>query len=262
MSKQNKMKNNQKYSILTSFNQKYWDELAKETTQELDKNWISNQDIFLYHELLSIPTEIKLSNRIQWRNLYDSCPELLKFKTQWKDEPKATGGDGKGSDFRIDAIKFAHKTYAIWNACKVQKTGWVVWLDCDAFVYKKIDDNFVNQVFINDKMICYLGRPGKYSECGFLAFNLDHPKCHDFLYQWELLYFSGDIFRLPETHDSFTFDHIRKSWVDADLFYNLNSEAETNKNPFGQSKIGSYVMHSKGKDKNYQFNRFKNRRMP
>ncbi len=250
-----------KFNVLTSFNKKYWDEIARDTVQELDKNWTADGKIFLYHELSSIPDDIRLSNRTEWIDLYKNCPDLLAFKEKWKNEPKANGGDGEGADFRIDAIKFAHKTYAIWNACKNVKQGWVIWLDCDAFVYKKIDQMFLEKIFPNNVMICYLGRPGKYSECGFLGFNLDHPKCREFLDQWENLYASGDVIKLPETHDSYTFDYARKQWKDQKLFLNLNAEATTNKNPFGQSKIGPWIMHSKGKDKNYQFNRFKDRHL-
>jgi hypothetical protein len=249
------------YNVLTSFNEKYWNELAKETTKELDLNWINDGFIFLYHELQSIPDDVKYSDRVKWVDLYQKCPELIEFKNRWKNEPKANGGNGNGADFRIDAIKFAHKTYAIWHACKNNSSGWVIWLDCDAFVYKKIDQSFIEKTFPAGTMICYLGRPGKYSECGFLGFNLDHPKCRIFLEQWENLYSSGDIIKLSETHDSYTFDYIRKQWDDPKLFLNLNSEAVTNKNPFGQSKIGSWIMHSKGKDKNYQFNRFKDRHL-
>jgi hypothetical protein len=250
-----------KYNILTSFNEKYWNELAKETTRELDNNWLDQNIIYLYHELSYISKDIKYSDRVQWIDLYKNCPELLDFKNKWKNEPKANGGDGKGGNFRIDAIKFSHKTYAIWHACRNNDSGWMIWLDCDAFVYKKIDNSFIEKIFPNDKMICYLGRPGKYSECGFLGFNLDHPECRNFLKDWESLYQSGDIFKLSETHDSYTFDYIRKLWNKPEIFLNLNTEAKTNKNPFGQSQIGPWIMHSKGKDKNYQFNRFKNRHL-
>jgi len=234
------------YTIITSLNQKYWDEGAKENSHFLDKNWISNESIYVYHEFQSIPQH-QLSNRVQWVDLYKSCPGIKEFGDKWKNHPHANGSDG--TNFRLNAIKFVHKTFAIWHRAKVQQTGYLVWLDCDAFVYNKINDSFVSTIFDKNKMIAYIGRPGKYSECGFLIFNLDHPDTHNFLNRWETLYTSGDFINLLETHDSWTFDHIRKEWGKPELFFDLNKEALTKKNPFGSSKIGSYISHAKGDNK-------------
>lgn len=247
-----------KYNILTSFNQRYWDEVARENTLALDRNW-SGGDIFLYHELKTLQESQLFSNRVNWLDLYQTCPEIKIFGEAWKDNPKANGGDGAGGNFRLNAIKFVHKTFAIWHRAKNQTSGWVVWLDCDAFVYKKIDEYFLRTVFPTDKMSVYVGRPGKYSECGFLGFNMSHPDASKFLTEWENLYLSGEFVNLPETHDSWTFDYIRKKWSRPELFLDLNAGTETNKNPFSHSKIGPYIMHSKGSDKGKQLERFKNR---
>lgn len=241
------------YNILTSFNEKYFQEVAQQTVSYLDQYWISSGNVYLYHELNSIPSH--LSSRVVWRDLYSHCPEIEEFGIKWKDHPSANGS----KNFRTDAIKFVHKTFAIWHCAKNSNSDWLVWLDCDACFYKPIDQNFLDIVFNENYNISYLGRPKRYSECGFLAFNLKNKETIDFLNEWENLYVSGEFINLPETHDSWTFDFIRKSWKNQDMFNNLNSEAKTNKNPFSQSKIGSYVMHAKGKDKKYQLDRFKKR---
>jgi len=242
------------YNVLTSFNQKYWDEIAKTTVSELDSNWIKNHKIFLYHELDNIP-KINFSNRVTWVDLYNTCPELPKFGAKWKDHPKANGA----KNFRTDAIKFVHKTFAIWHRAKLQKEGWLIWLDVDALVYKQIDDIFLKTVCPDNYMISFMGRPGKYSECGWIGFNMSHPKTLDFINEWEDLYLSGDFINLPETHDSWTFDWIRKKWNLPELFFNVNSEAKTNKHPFAQSLIGTNIVHAKGSDKEFLINRFQNR---
>lgn len=246
-----------KYSVLTSFNEKYFNEVAKNNILELDKNWNRSGTIFLYHELKQLPTDLNLSNRVEWIDLYDSSPGLSTFVEKWKDHPNANGQ----KNFRTNAVKFVHKTFAIWNCWKNTDSDWLVWLDCDAMFYKQMDDQFIKNVFDEQFLCAYLGRPGKYSECGFLAFNLKKSETKQFLEEWENLYTSGNFINLPETHDSWTFDYIRKKWDRDDLFLNLNSKAVTNKNPFGQSVIGPYVMHAKGDDKKYQIDRFKNRHM-
>lgn len=247
-----------KYNLLTSFNESYWNEVAQETCLDLDKKWVPKETLFFYHELNQpiLDNSKKLfSNRVQWIDLYENT-SIQEFVDTWKDHPNANGS-GKG--FRSNAVKFVHKTFAIWNCAKNTNLDWLVWLDCDACFYNPIDQKFIDIVFDEKYNISYLGRPGKYSECGFLAFNLKNQETKDFLNAWEELYTSGNFVNLPETHDSWTFDYIRKSWSNQDMFNNLNSSATTNKNPFSQSRIGAYVIHAKGKDKKYQLTRFKNR---
>lgn len=243
-----------KYNVLTSFNKKYWDEIGETTVGQLALNWHKNSEIYLYHQLESIPP-IDLKHNIQWVDLYQSCPELSQFAEKWKDHPNANG-DKKG--FRSNAVKFVHKTFAIWHRAKLQKEGWLIWLDVDAFVYSTIDDQFLKKVCPDNYMISFMGRPGKYSECGWIGFNMSHPRTLDFILEWEDLYLSGDFIKLKETHDSYTFDYFRLQW-NKDLFFNVNSQATTRKNPFSQSMIGTHIVHAKGADKDYVINRYKNR---
>lgn len=245
-----------KYNVLTSFNEEYWNEIGKITISKLDENWLDSSNIFLYNQLDALPSN-SFKPRTNWIELYSTCPELPKFVKKWKDEPKANGQ----KNYRTNAVKFVHKTFAIWDQAKLQKDGWLIWLDVDALVYKKIDETFLKKVCPDQYMISYMGRPGKFSECGWIGFNMSHPKTLDFILEWEDLYLSGKFLELKETHDSFTFDYIRLNWNNPDLFFNINSAATTNKNPFSQSLIGTNIVHAKGSDKDYLINRFVNRLM-
>jgi hypothetical protein len=231
------------YSIITSFNEKYWKDIAEENLVSLDQHWPLEHKIFCYHELKSLPTNF--SNRIEWIDLYNNVPDLKLFVEKYKDDKRANGAKG----FRTNAVKFVHKTFAIWDCYKKIKRGWLIWLDCDAYVYRQVNNEFLNSICKENTSISYLGRPGKYSECGFLAFNLDNHMTIKFLEEWENLYTSGDFIHLSENHDSWTFDYIRKKWNQEKLFNNLNKNAVTNKNPFSQSLIGPYIAHAKGKGK-------------
>jgi hypothetical protein len=235
------------YNIITSFNETYWKEIAKDNVRRLDEFWSVDGQILLYHQLPNIDSSF--SNRVQWIDLYQACPKLLVFADRWKDDLRANGLSGKKNSFRWNAIKFCHKTFAIWHAAKNQKTGWLIWLDCDAILLKSIDKDFLRKVCPSDKCVSYLGRKGKYSECGFVAYNLDRPETRKFLEDWENLYISGEFVNLQETHDSWTFDHIRKSFNDPNLFCDLNILSTTDKNPFNNSLIGTHLVHAKGTDK-------------
>ena len=237
------------YTIITSFNESYWQEIARENVARMDKFWPTGNKILLYHQLPKI--DPAFSSRVNWIDLYQSCPGLLEFAEQWKDDVRANGLNGKKNAFRWNAIKFCHKTFAIWHAAKHQQNGWLIWLDCDAIILKNIDLDFINKTCPNDKCISYLGRKGKYSECGFVAYNLDRPETRKFLLDWEDLYLSGEFVNLQETHDSWTFDHIRKSFNQPELFLDLNASSTTDKNPFQNSLIGTHMAHAKGKDKTW-----------
>ena len=244
------------YTVVTSFNEKYWNELTSTTTRELDKNWHKESKLLFYHELPKAVTKKSIggfSNRCEWIDLYKDCPALPAFAEKWKDHPKANGAKG----FKWDAVKFCHKTFAIWQAWRKTQTGWLIWMDADSLFHKPFDDRFKSIVFGRDIIAAYIGRPHKYSECGFMAFNLDNPETHKFMEQWEELFLSGEFINLPQTHDSYTFDVMRKNF-DPKLFYDLNV-AKSGKHPIHASLVGPYINHSKGKDKSYKVNKFLSR---
>jgi hypothetical protein len=62
--------------------------------------------------------------------------------------------------------------------------------------------------------LCYLGRKGKYSECGLYAMNLRSSNIQNFLKEFQRMYDDAEngIFRLAEWHDSFVFDAVRNKF--------------------------------------------------
>lgn len=247
-----------KYSVITSFNKDYYNSIAKNNILLLDKFWPPGNSIYLYHQLDTIDNVF--SDRITWIDLYKECSDLPIFATKWKDHPKANGtySSKPNMAFRWNAIKFCHKTFAIWHRAKHQKDGWIIWLDCDTVVKQPIDNNLLRTICPNEFSISFMGRPGKYSECGFIGFNLDKKESRKFLLEWEDLYLSEKFLELDETHDSYTFDWLRKQ-KDPNIFFNVNQNAKTNKNPFSQSLLGSYIAHAKGSDKLNKVEKIKNR---
>ena len=75
--------------------------------------------------------------------VFDAKLELKKlnaFKQRWKDDPRANGippDEIKArrprdwhKKFKWDAIRFANKVYAVFDACERSK-DWCVWMDAD-----------------------------------------------------------------------------------------------------------------------------------
>ena len=249
------------YTLLTNFNQTYWEEVACTNMTLLDERWPRDQDIYLYYDsmnLKSIPERKTFSSRMQWIDFYEQCPEYIEFAETWKNDPRANGRGG--NDFKFNAIKFAHKTFAIWHRAKQTPKGWLIWLDCDITTINQVDVPFLSTVCLDNFMVTYVGRPSRYSECGFMAFNMNHPRIHKFMQEWEELYTSGKFIEHEQTHDSWLFDLMRKSW-DLWLFFDLNTVMASDSNPIGHSMLRYHFAHQKGDNKAEQQRRLLLKRM-
>ena len=124
-------------------------------------------------------------------------PKLNAFKSTWGHVPKANGDVSNepqrhtrkdwDKKFKWDAIRFANKTYAVFDACERSK-GWCVWMDADTFIHSPWKHKDFARLLPNNAYITYVGR-GKGSqtwpECGFYGMNLNHPVCHEFLKEFE-----------------------------------------------------------------------------
>tara|TARA_B110000305_G_scaffold176305_1_gene195121 strand:- start:814 stop:1536 length:723 start_codon:yes stop_codon:yes gene_type:complete len=106
-------------------------------------------------------------------------PKLNAFKERWKDVPHANGDITNHSarhgrkdwnkGFKWDAIRFANKVYAVFDACE-KHNDWVVWMDADTFIHSPWKHKEFNNLLPQHDYITYVGR-GKGSqtwpECGF-----------------------------------------------------------------------------------------------
>ena len=203
--------------------------------------------------------------------VYDAkkeLPKLNQFKERWRNDPKANGippAEIKAKrprdwhkKFKWDAIRFANKTYAVFDACE-RSTDWCVWMDADSYIHSKWSyEDFVS-LLPENKWITYVGR-GKGSqtwpECGFYGLNLNNHQCLAFLKEFERMYEDADngIFTLEEWHDSFVFGHIlnnMKLHNPAVLDYSADMylrEAKTGGggHPLINGPLGKFMDHMKG----------------
>jgi hypothetical protein len=195
-------------------------------------------------------------------------PKLVSFKERWKDDPKANGippDDIKrrrpkdyNKIFKWDAIRFANKVYAVFDACARRVGTWVVWMDADSYIHSPWSYDDFKKLLPDNKYITYVGR-GKgtqtWPECGFYGLNMNHPLCHSFLQEFERMYEDADngIFKLEEWHDSFVFGEVLKHFkaFNAELDYSAKmylKEAATGGggHPLINTELGKYMDHLKG----------------
>jgi hypothetical protein len=151
-------------------------------------------------------------------------PDLMTFKEKWRNVPKANGDvsadpvrsrrKDAGKGFKWHAIRFAHKVYSIFHCAKETDADFLVWMDADTICHSPITMQDLYRMIPADSELCYLGRKGKYSECGLYAMNLRSPNIQNFLKEFQRVYDDAEngIFQLEEWHDSFVFDAVRKKF--------------------------------------------------
>lgn len=234
------------YHVVTSLNKKYWELGADINVQSWDKHFPTNVTIHVYSEDGPLGN---FSSRVKWYNLYEECPALLSFQQTHKDDPHYNGEKNvpEKQKYKWRAIKFAHKTFALFNA-RHKVNNWLIWLDADVLCFKTFNELFLSQTCPEKFGISYLGRPTTHSECGFVGYNLKNKTTQEFLDAFEDLYKDKNLLELAQTHDSFVFDYVRRQY-NKDLFFDLNKDAENNKHPFHSSILRRHLVHSKGHDK-------------
>lgn len=253
-------------TVVTTFHNVGYAKYGKRFIDSFAKNVDPRITLVVYAENVKVHNPD--NNRIIVLDQEKSLPKLVEFKQRWKDDPKANGippDDIKArrprdhhKAFKWDAVRFANKVYAVFDACEKGK-DWVVWMDADSYIHSPWSYNDFISLLPQDKWITYVGR-GKGSqtwpECGFYGMNLNHPMCIQFLKEFERFYEDADngIFELEEWHDSFVFGHILNQLKPIDnnvLDYSADMymrEAKTGGggHPLINGPLGKFMDHMKG----------------
>lgn len=264
-----------KIKVITSYKPNSWNRYAKRSIDSVLANWPADIDLRIYHE--SQPQDIFKNDRIEWIDLHEAQPELVAFKGRHKNDPVANGelqevpggkkrpGSGPGAvgkgSFQWHAVRFANKVYCITHAIKTIKDyDYIIWLDADTYTFRSIPKEFLESLCPTDTMLTYLGRENKdYKEAnkepetGFVSYNLKHPEIQNWANDYQTLYTSDNIFKVPG------------GWVDTHTFWYLVKIYQKEKNitvndighlkkvkghhVFINSELGLYIDHFKGKRK-------------
>lgn len=242
-----------KYTVCTTFNESGYNQYGSRMIDTFLSTWPETVNLAVFTEQCSVAQE---APNLTVYDLEEVSPELIAFKTAYKDDPRA---NGEGPDperrdakkaFKWDAIRFCHKVYAICAAAKLCKTNWLIWMDADMVCHEPITIAKIGQFIPNNKDLCFLGRRQKFTECGLYAMNLKSSEVHKFLSKFQDYYDNPEtgIFTLPEWHDSYVFDAVRKQ-------FNLREHDWTGNvivgegHPLVNCEWGKYLDHLKGSRK-------------
>lgn len=157
-------------------------------------------------------TESKIpenTHDVQWRDLH-----LVEGHDWFLDGidrfPVMSGAiSGAPRNYRYDIAKFCHKSFAQLHAASVNQ-GEMWWIDSDVELLKPIPDEFFTDA-LNGTFMAYMDRPKWHSCASLLGFNNSHEDSARFWANYYMIYMTGQVFLLPEWHDSYLVDFIRTS---------------------------------------------------
>ena len=207
-----------KIAVVTTFHEEGLKKYAQKMIDTFCANWPAEVTLHIYPEKCN--PIIRNHAHVTLTDL-DSVSALTAFKETWKDVPKANGDvsadpirskrKDSGKGFKWHAVRFAHKVYAIFDCARETDADILIWMDADTICHSPITMQDLYRMIPADSELCYLGRKGKYSECGLYAMNLRSQNVQNFLKEFQQFYDQAEqgIFRLAEWHDSFVFDAVR-----------------------------------------------------
>jgi hypothetical protein len=243
-----------KYTVCTTFNADGYAKYGQRMIQTFLQTWPVN--LVVYAEGCDVN---ETAPNLVVRDIA-MVSELGAFKQQWRGVPRANGDvsadpvrsqrKDAGKGFKWDAVRFAHKVYSIFHCAKHTDTDWLIWMDADTVCHSAISTDDLARLCPPDKDLCFLGRRGKFSECGLYAMNLQSQRTQNFLTEFQRYYDQAEqgIFTLAEWHDSFVFDAVRKHHALIELDW--SSHLITGEgHPLINSDWGAYLDHLKGKRK-------------
>lgn len=256
-----------KYTVVTTFNLAGYNQYASRMIDTWLATWPASIRLRVYAENCVVSQQ---APNLEVLDLEQSSADLVAFKQAWRSVPRANGiitddpvlGRRKDSHkiFKWDAIRFAHKVYAIFHAAKTVDCDWLIWMDADMVCHSPVTQSFLDSMCPPDQDLCYLGRQGKFSECGLYAMQMGTKGTTRFIKEFQRMYNDAEhgIFTLAEWHDSFVFDQVRASiaglrqlnWSQAlgDLRRSpRNTPGEGH--PLINSAWGAYLDHLKGENR-------------
>ena len=236
---------------MTTFHAAGYAQYGKRFLETFDAHWPADVALHVYCEDIN-PTET--SSRIFNYNLLAQIPMLAAFKARHRDICAHNGLDEDGEyEYRMDAVRFAHKVFALSHcALTIKESADVLfWIDADTVTFKDIPVGLFDQVMPDGCYTSYLGRGKTYPECGFVGYDLNHPAHDEFMTFWRQLYLDDSLFELPEWHDSFVYELIRRTFEDQGKFksHDIAANVQLSGHPFINSVLGKFMDHLKGDER-------------
>lgn len=185
----------------------------------------------------------------------NAIANIKNFIADHEDDPFAQGVSDPGGrwkakekqarySYRFDAFKFCRMVFVMHDAIMRCDKAYMIWLDGDTVVRRAPPKAMLKMALPGGEAYAYLGRPAKYTETGFLFFDVERAK--PILQTWADYYRLGTYRQESEWHSAWLFDRAREQHPDIEG-YNLTPEGRGH--AIHQCWVGLYFDHLKGKRK-------------
>jgi hypothetical protein len=210
-----------KFAAVTTWAPRHWESHAQRCVESFGKHW---QGV-----TLQAYVDAQLEALSPW---------LAAFKKRHAHRPT--------DDYRMDAIRFAHKIAAIDLANRATTADVLVWVDADCVTHDDVTPAWLEQL-VKGGDFGYLRRTMKYPECGFMMFRRNERGLA-FIDAIVKAYSSDALFKLAEWHDSFVIDHVRAQREAIGMLrsVSLSGSGERTHHPLINGPLGAKLDHLKG----------------
>lgn len=231
------------YRVVTTCNADGWEKYGRRMAATFVKHWPTDIRLTVYAEgfLPDVPG-VDIESLPKWQR---------DFKDRHSGVKSRIGAVGAVYNYRFDAVRFSHKVGAITHAAKT-KQGVLIWMDADMVTHARVTHEWLAEIYPRQTYMAWLDRTRLYPECGFLLFDAEHPAHAELMRRFEMIYISGAVFGLQETHDSFVLEHLVQSaiaegWMDQP--HSLSGDAREFHHPLVRGRLGECFDHLKGERK-------------
>jgi len=244
------------FACLTTFNEDGYERYARHMIDTFVRYWPAEATLYCFLESFKLP---EVAANVRFLSLEESSPALVAFKERHRNNPRAHGDErrsiepgpgGKpiGIGFRWNAVRFAHKVYAVTYAGRTLTEDVMFWMDADTVTFESIPPSFLEGLLPPDTYTCFLGRP-HFTETGFVGYNLRHEQNDAFLSRYQEFYDQDLLFAEQEWHDCWIYDIVRREFEARGLIKtrDLSPPSLSGDHAFINSELGNYMDHLKGK---------------
>ena len=231
-----------KFACITTFNQDYYDQMAKRMVETYVEFWPKDIPLYCYTEDMKL--DIVSDNLKEW-DVYEQCnPNLQEYL------------DYIGKHF---SRGFAYKAFSWIHACKTLDVDTVIYLDADSVTYRPITHEWLDQQCPMDHIAAYMGvtmNKGKYAgsniqhaDTGIYWFNTKHNYAEKFVKRYEDIYLTkvvNDRNRFPKPNDAYVFaDCVTDALSNGVKVIDFHPQ-RTAHSPLKETVLGKYFRHFKG----------------
>ena len=187
-------------NFVTSFNEDILKQSTPYFLNLVKDKWDPSINLTCYYHDCSLES-YSLPDTITYKNLKDVEDHELFIKDYKKHNGTEDGQIPYNKN--LDAIKWCHKVYAIADKAyelihNKDKPDWLIWIDSDIYLNKKINKEYILSLLDKEADIAYMEE-----DPYFFAFNLNHQPSIDLLVDLKKAYSSGEVINYREWTDTF-----------------------------------------------------------